>query len=433
MSQPPIVGASEIPLRQAYYALAVLWLAHLVANIDRFAFGIVLQKIKVDLSLTDGQIGLATGLAFTVAYLGFGVPVAHWLGRGNRRNILAGAVAVWSGMTAACGAAGNFVQLTLARAGLGAGEAPCVPASVSLIANYFPREKRTQAAGIFNSAAAAAGLLGTPLMGYIADRYGWRMGFYVFAAIGLLLALVVRYTLVEPARRPSTLDAGGEASAPSGLLQALATMWRLPAFRWILLGHGIYGVGFFAFATWFAVLLVRHFGMNYTELGLFAGVGLGLTMMVSMIGGGFLCPYLVKRTGNDRWMIWLPAIGCALSLPFITLACMDVPKTVAMLACTGVFFVGMARMPPLISIAVDLLPAEMHATAAMVLVIFGNILGSALGPLLTGYVSDHLALSMASGAALQQAMLWTAPPLCLFGTILAFLPGRYVPRQIVPA
>lgn len=423
-----------IPLRQAYYALFVLWLVHLIANVDRFAFGIVLQKIKTDLVLTDAQIGLATGMAFTVAYLGFGIPASHWLGRANRRNILAGAVGVWSLMTVACGTAGNFVQLTLARVGLGAGEAPCVPAAVSLITNYFSRDKRTQAVGIFNSAAAAAGILGTPLMGYIADRYGWRMGFYVFGVVGLVLALVVQFTLREPTRlvQPEQLEHGGADIAKSSLWADMRTMFGNRAFRAILLAHGLYGIGFWAYATWLGVVLVRSYGMTYTELGLYAGVVLGATMFISTITSGFLCPQIVRRTRNDRWMVLIPALFALLSVPFMALGCMDVSRNLAMLCGIGVFFCALTRTPPLFSVSMDLLPPAVHGTATMALVIFISILGSALGPLITGMVSDAWAPTLGSGPALQQALLWTAPVFCLVGSVWAFVPARHIPRQLIP-
>ena len=425
----------SIPLRQAYYALFVLWLAHLIANVDRFAFGIVLQKIKIDLVLTDAQIGLATGLAFVVAYLGFGIPVSHWLGRANRRNILAGAVGVWSLMTVACGSAGNFVQLTLARAGLGAGEAPCVPAAVSLITSYFRREQRTQAVGIFNSAAAAAGILGTPLMGYIADHYGWRVGFYAFGAMGLVLALVVRFTLREPTRtRPDgALDASAAEPKQQGFMASLRIMFANRAFRGILLAHGLYGIGFWSYASWLSVLLVRSHGMTYTELGVYSGVVIGVTMLISSVSSGFLAPKIVRRLRDDRWMVLIPAIACALSVPFIVLGSMDVPRNAVMACGVCVFFLALTRTPPLFSVSMDLLPPSTHGSATMALVIFGSIVGSALGPVLTGAVSDAWAPTLGSGPALQQAILWTAPVFCVLGSVLAFLPVRHIPRQIVPA
>jgi predicted MFS family arabinose efflux permease len=424
-----------VPLRHAYYALFVLWLAHLIANIDRFAFGVVLQKIKIDLVLSDAQVGLATGLAFVVAYLGFGIPVAHWLGRANRRNILAGAVGVWSLMTVACGSAANFVQLTLARAGLGAGEAPCVPAAVSLITNYFPRAQRTQAMGIFNSAAAAAGILGTPVMGYIADHYGWRLGFYAFGAIGLALAGVVRFTLREPARTSPAGAPDAHATEPrqQGFTAALRIIFANRAFRAILLAHGLYGIGFWSYASWLGVLLVRSHGLSYTELGLYSGVVIGVTMLASSVGSGYLAPKIVLRLRDDRWMVWIPAIACALSIPFMLLGSMDVPRNVVMACGVGVFFLALSRTPPLFSVSMDLLPPATHGSATMALVIFGSILGSALGPVLTGALSDAWAPALGSGPALQQALLWTAPVFCLLGSVLAFLPARHMPRLLVPA
>jgi predicted MFS family arabinose efflux permease len=425
----------DVRLRQAHYALLVLWLAQLIANVDRFAFGVVMEKIKTDLVLTDAQISLANGLAFAMAYLGFGIPVSHWLGRANRRNVLAGAVGVWSLMTVACGSAANFVQLTVARIGLGAGEAPCVPAALSLINNYFGREKRTQAIGIFNSAAAAAGILGTTIMGYIADNYGWRNGFYAFGAIGLALALVVRFTLREPSRAlpGSALEACVTDPLQQGFMASLRVIFGNRTFRGILLAHGLYGIGFWSYASWLGVLLVRSHGLNYTELGLYSGVLIGFTMLISSISSGYFSPKIVQRLRDDRWMVWIPAIACALSVPFMLLGSMDVPRDVVMVCGVGVFFLSLSRTPPLFSVSMDLLPPSTHASATMALVIFGSILGSALGPVLTGALSDAWAPTLGSGPALQHAMLWTAPVFCALGSVLAFLPARHMPRLLVPA
>jgi predicted MFS family arabinose efflux permease len=427
-----VSGTPPVTSKEAYYALFVLWLVHAIANIDRFAFGIVVQKIKVELVLTDAQVGMATGLAFVVAYVGFGIPVSHWVGRVNRRNLLAGAVGVWSLMTVACGAAGNIAQLTLARIGLGAAESPCVPASVSLIASYFDREKRSQAAGIFNSAAAAAGIVGTPLMGYIADHYGWRAGFYVFGAIGLFLGLVVRITLREPVRAELSSFKGRvpDGKMQSSLIDAVHFIYTNRGFRYLLLSHALYGIGFFAFATWLPVMLIRSYGFTYTDLGLYSGVVIGLTMLVASIGSGFVSPIIVRRAGNDRAMVYIPAVFCLLSIPFMLVGSMGVSKEVVMVCGVAVFFCALIRTPPLLSLTMDLLPPAMHGTGTMALVIFSSILGSALGPVIVGMVSDNLTPTLGSGLALQQALLWVAPAFCIVGSLLAFVPARYVPRQI---
>src|SRR5205823_14282299 len=139
--------------------------------------------------------------------------VARWLDRGVRRNILSLAVGVWSLMTLACGTATNFLQLALARTGLGAGEAACAPGAMSLIGDYFPREWRTQAVGIFHSALPAAGIVGSPIIGFITDRYGWRTGLIAFGVAGLLPALAVRVTVRRAFRRPMR-GANATAAAP---------------------------------------------------------------------------------------------------------------------------------------------------------------------------------------------------------------------------
>ena len=124
MSEPQqTVGAAAAPVvaRQAWYGLFLLWLVYVFANIDRFAIGIALQEIKKDLLLSDTQLGLISGSFFVVPYIVFGFPISRWLDRGVRRTILAWSVGLWSLMATATGAAVGFVQIGLARAGLGAG------------------------------------------------------------------------------------------------------------------------------------------------------------------------------------------------------------------------------------------------------------------------------------------------------------------------
>lgn len=425
--------AASLPtVRQAYYALFVLWLIHAIANIDRFSVGLIAQSIKTDLALTDTQVGVFIGAAFVVAYVLAGFPMARWLDRGNRSRILVGSLAVWSLLTAACGAAANFVQLVLARAGVGAGEAACVPGSLSLIADYFPVEKRTQAISIFHSALPAAGIAGTPLVGFLADHYGWRVALVAMGVAGLALAIFAAATLREPVR--DTLPAAAAPDLHKGagtLVHDLRLMWAQRAFRYLLVAHGLYGIGIFGFIGWFAVLLVRNHGMSYTEVGLFAGTGLGIVMFITTIGSGYLGSAVVRRTGNDRWLALLPALFAVVSVPALFIASMDVSRAVVMAAGTAAFGLTIARTPLLLSVSMNLLPGSMRSTAIFVFMLVTNIGPSAIGPLIVGMVSDALAPELGAQAALRHALLWTVPTFCLLGALLAFLPARYMPRKSV--
>ncbi len=420
--------AAPVSRTSAYYALFVLWLVHIIANIDRFSFGMAVQALKVDLGLSDTQVGLVSGAAFVIAYVAFGIPVARWLDRGARNRILAWSVAIWSLMAAACGAATNFVQLVLARAGVGAGEAGCVPAAVSLICDYFPVEKRTQAVGIFNSALPAAGIIGSPVMGMLIDRYGWRIALITFGVIGLVLAALVRFTLREPSRVVSgdTPHVAGGGS----VLEAFRTMYASRPFRYLLLAHGMYGIGIYAFVAWYPVSLIRTFSMSYTELGFVAGTGLGIVMVAASLGSGFMCPAVVRRTRNDRWLAILPAVFCLLSVPAMIVACSDVPKPVSLAAGAAAFALTIARVPPILGLSMSLLPGSMRSVTTVVFLIATNILGSAIGPLIAGMISDSFTGSLGSAGALRHGLLWTAPVFGLAGALLAFLPARMMPQRL---
>lgn len=420
-------------LAPAWRALALLWLVHAIANIDRFSVGLLAQAIKADLKLTDTELGLFTGAAFVVAYVVVGFPMARWLDRANRARILTLALGFWSLATVACGAVSNFVQLLLARAGVGAGESACVPGALSMIADHFPREKRAQAIGIFQSALPASGILGTPIIGWIADQHGWRAALFAMGAAGLVLAAVVWFGLREPARA----DASAAPGAASGAAHAAAGGWwsdlramlRVKAFRHLMIGHGLYGIGIFSFVTWYPVSLVRGHGMSYTELGLFAGTGLGLVMVAASLASGFLGPRVVRRMNDERWMVYLPALFCLLSVPALVLACADVSKFTALAAGGVAFALTMARTPLILTLSTNLLPAGMRSSGSLVFLLAVNILGSAIGPLLAGMISDALAPALGEVSALRHALLWSAPPLCLLGALYAFLPARHMQRH----
>ncbi len=427
-------GGGGWPLRKAYRALLVLWLVHAIANIDRFSVGLVAQAIKADLQLSDTQLGIFTGAAFVVAYVLVGFPMARWLDRGPRARILAGALAFWSATTMLCGAAANFVQLLVARAGVGAGESACVPGALSLLADYFPRARRAQAIGIFQSALPAAGIVGTPIIGWVADHYGWRAALYAMGGAGTALAVVVVLALREPLRRAPLAAAGSApgaaspASKPGGLWGDLREMFAIKAFLYLMIGHGIYSIGIFSFVTWYGISLVRGHGMTYTELGLYLGTGLGIVMVLASLASGFLGSRLVRRTGNERWMATLPALFCLLSVPALVVACADVSTGVSLVAGTVAFALTIARTPLILTLSVNLLPAHMRSTGTLVFLLATNIAGSAAGPLITGMISDALTPGLGAVVALRHALMWTVPTFCALGALLAFLPAPYMAR-----
>ena len=184
--------------KQRWVFLTVLFLVSTSNVVDRQIVTVLLEPIKAEFGVSDTMLGLLSGLAFALFYVTLGIPIARLADSKNRKLIVGTAITVWSIMTALCGAAQSFFQLALARVGVGAGEAGAVPPSQSLLADYFPPERRSLALAVFFLSAAAGNVLGLIVGGQVADAYGWRWTFVIFGLPGLLLALIVWVVLDEP-------------------------------------------------------------------------------------------------------------------------------------------------------------------------------------------------------------------------------------------
>src|SRR5688572_2955426 len=135
--------------KHKHYLLGLLSVILLFNYVDRQALGIVLQDIKLELDLTDTQLGFLSGIAFALFYSVMGIPIARWADRGNRVTIISLTTAVWSVAVALCGAAGSFVQLLLVRIAVAVGEAGGFVPGTSLLSDYFDRAERPRALAIY--------------------------------------------------------------------------------------------------------------------------------------------------------------------------------------------------------------------------------------------------------------------------------------------
>ena len=182
------------------YVIFLLLLVHMFNLMDRQIINVLSPAIQQDFSLNDFQVGILTGLPFALLYAIFGFPIARLADKKNRVKIISVCLAFWSLMTALCGMAQNFVHILLARAGVGIGEAGCNPPAHSLISDYFPREQRATALGIYSIGLTAGSFFGILAGGYLASTLGWRWAFIILGIPGVVLGLIVRLTLKEPIR-----------------------------------------------------------------------------------------------------------------------------------------------------------------------------------------------------------------------------------------
>src|SRR5512145_2880307 len=169
-------------------ALTLLTLIGTINFMDRQLLSVLVEPIRAELHLSDTMFGLLTGLCFALFYAVLGVPAAMLADRGNRVRLVAGACMVWSAFSAACGLAGNFWQLALARFGVGVGEAGGTAPSLSILADYYPPQSRAVVTGLFTVSGPLGAFLGISVGSWAAQEFGWRGAFFAVGLIGVVVA-----------------------------------------------------------------------------------------------------------------------------------------------------------------------------------------------------------------------------------------------------
>ena len=250
-----------------WYALGILVLVFTSSHVDRQIMGILLEPIKHDLGASDTQMGFLIGLTFALFYATLGMPIAMLADRGNRRNIIALAITIWSGMTAVCGFAQSFLQLVVARIGVGIGEAGSSPPSHSMISDMFPLKQRGTAMGIYAIGVNLGLLIAYLAGGWMSENWGWRTTFIVVGLPGLAIALLVRFTVAEPERGGSDqldgLAPKAQAPAPP-FLSVVKYMWSTPATRHAVFGSSLAGFVGYGMVLWLPAFFVRSHGLSQT-------------------------------------------------------------------------------------------------------------------------------------------------------------------------
>lgn len=370
-----------------YYVLGILTLTSMLSIADRLVMSILLEDIKADFAMTDTQLGLLAGLAFTLFYATLGIPIARLADKANRKNIVAAALVVWSAMTALCGAATGFVSLFLARLGVGVGEAGGSPPSYSIIADYFRPDERARAMGIYITGAALGTGSGLMAGGYLAELLGWRMTFVALGIPGVLLGIVLFLTVREPKRGSLDGPTGKDIAAPA-LGPTLRTLAGNAEYVWVALSYALLTMVGYAMAIWMAPIMLRNFDVSVADTGFYLGCAFFLGGIPGPILGGYLTDYLIKR--DQRWRAWIPAVCVLLSVVAFWF-CLTSGELWTFL---GLFVVAytlfMVPQAPSMSMLQSSVGAGMRALAVAFALLVNNLLGQALGPFLIGLTSDQL-------------------------------------------
>lgn len=412
----------------AWLGVGVLILAYAFSFVDRQALTLMVGPIRESLDISDTELSLLHGFAFALFYTVMGIPIGRMVDQRRRTTIIAIGIVTWSVMTAACGLARNFVQMFLARIGVGVGEAALSPAAYSLIADWFPLAQRTLAMSLYLSAAyvgaglatmiggaviASVSALDVPVVGHLEP---WQVVFIAIGLPGVLVALAV-LLLREPPRT------GIKPGVEPHFREVLRHMRARPAaYGLLILGYSLCGMMWNGSIAWWPTFFMRLFGWSVAEVGWRYGLVVMFSGVLGASFGGWLSQTMRARGKLDA-NILLGLLTLALALPsglFATLAGSAWP------ALAGVFvFLFACSMPFGCAIAAihEITPNQMRGQVAAIYLFCLSFLGMGLGPTLVASFTDHVfGTDQALGKALALSFLVSAP---LSGAILALSRKHY--------
>jgi len=397
------------------YVLMMLTIVYIFNFIDRQVLVVLQESIKADLGLSDTQLGLLSGLSFALFYVSLGVPIARFADRSNRKNIVAVSLVVWSAMTAACGMVQSYLQLLLARIGVGVGEAGGSPPAHSMISDYFSAEKRGTALSIYNVGIYLGIMIGFPLGSWLDGLYGWRIAFISLGLPGVVFAMFFLWTVKEPIRKITSAKQnssthGSNNDQELSFAQGLKFLLGKRSFVYLAIAVGLHTFATYGLGNWIASFLIRlHLptgGISAANIGITIGLILGGAGALGSFVGGVIAD---KYGQIDKsWYFKVSAYGGLIAIPFLVVYYFHSDTVIALTS----LFIGYACIStflgPSIAITHSIVPQRMRAFASSMLFLSLNLIGLGFGPLYVGFMSDLLEPSLGV-EALRWAMAGTIP------------------------
>ena len=367
-----------------WYVLAVLVVVYIVNFIDRSILGMLVQPISEELGVSDTMMGFLGGFAFAAFYTFMGIPIARMADKGVRRNVIVVCLTLWSGATALCGLAQNFVHLLLARIAVAVGEAGGSPPSHSMISDLFPPDRRATAFGIFALGVPIGSMIGSLSGGWLNEWFDWRTAFVVVGLPGIALAVLVGLTVREPTRGAAEGLSDRVIDAPP-VMEVFRYLWSKKSFRYMAVAgsfHSFVGAGM---GYWIPAMFNRSHDFSSGAMGT-ALFWLGFAGIAGTFLGGWLCD---KAGGKDaRWYMWIPGIASLISLPLFLVVYLGPEPYVALWVFAIPYALSSIWLAPTFSMTQGLVGIRMRALASGVLLFIINIIGMGLGPQFTGVLSD---------------------------------------------
>ncbi|MFN4175806.1 spinster family MFS transporter [Phenylobacterium sp.] len=379
------------PLKGAWPVLAILCFVYVLNFLDRQLLSILAKPIQDELGVTDGQLGLISGLYFALFYCLISIPVGWLADRTNRVRVLAAACGLWSAATMACGLSASYPQLVLARMTVGVGEAGGVPPSYAIITDYFPPGQRGTALGLFNLGPPIGQALGVAFGAAIAAAYSWRMAFLVLGAAGVVTALVVLVGVREPERGGLDRAAGAPPkpqTGPAGFWPTVRMFFSTPALALAAAGSAATQIVTYGAGNFTVLFLMREKGMTLPDVSLWYA----LVVAVGMGGGIFVSGRVIDRFTRRTKAAYALAPALSLSLAVVPyLAFVWAPTwQLALVFLLGPTFLNYFYLSSAVALVQEEVAPGQRVLSGALLLLVMNLIGMGVGPTFVGAVSDAL-------------------------------------------
>lgn len=411
-----------------YYVLAILVIVYTLNFVDRQVISILAGDIKREFALTDAELGLMSGLAFSVLYSTLGIPIALLADRASRIKIMSWALGIWSAFTAVCGLAQGFGSLFMARVGVGIGEAGGVAPAYSVVSDYFPKEQRARALAVYSLGIPIGSALGYLYGGLVAEHLDWRWAFIIVGIVGVALAPLFRATVKDPPRGGFAVDGiAPPKAAPPRFMDVFRIISRKPTFWLLSFGAAMASVCGYGIAFWVPSFFERVRGLDRVDRSLYWAAVTFVGGSIGMFCGGWLADRLGRKTRTAYPLI--PAVAFVIALPCFFLA-VDTPD----LAVAFPLFVvptalNLVWLGPILTSVQHLVPAHMRTTASSMFLLINNLVGIALGYWFFGAVAD--AYKPHFGTLALQYALFTGLGFYVIASILFVIASRTIKRTWV--
>ncbi len=388
----------------AWYTVVLLALAYLISILDRVAISLLVTPIKVDLQLSDTDMGLILGVAFGVFYSLVGLPMGRLVDRYNRRNLIVAAIVTWCVMTILSGLAQNYWHLFFARMGVGIGEAVLAPAAWSMVADLFPPERRAKPLSVIGIGAILGGgvafiassvlldflqadpFSGVPLLRELAP---WRVVLVLAGIPGLLIAVLL-LTVSEPARPGHAGTTVAAADHHPSLREVAAFLWsRRSSILLYYFACGLLVLNYYTYTSWGPTVLLRQFGLELSTAGYLFGLCVLIAAPLGTFTGGFANDYFTSR-GRDAAYVTIPIVaGAGLVLGGVLLIL--APSAGIWVVCMGfVYFCYGSVQAPFTAYIQRMAPPRMRGFASALFVLMVSLVGYVLGPPVVAILSEWL-------------------------------------------